>query len=88
MKYDHDKEWKDWEGRVAIIKNAVDKINGITTEVKVPPLGNVTPTLHVTWDKSKVKITTKDNRNLINILVSPQLIRMLGNHLGKFLHEK
>ena len=60
LKYDHDKEWKDWEGRVATIKNAVDKINGITTKIKVPALGNVTPTLHVTWDKTKVKLTTKE----------------------------
>ncbi len=60
LKYDHDKEWKDWESRVATIKKAIDKINGITTEIKVPALGNVTPTLHVTWDKSKVTITTKE----------------------------
>lgn len=59
LKYDHDKEWKDWEARVATIKNAIDKINGIATEIKVPPLGNVTPTLHVSWDKSKVKISSK-----------------------------
>ena len=60
LKYDHDKVWKDWESRVATIKKAIDKINGITTEIKVPALGNVTPTLHVTWDKSKVTITTKE----------------------------
>ena len=35
-------------------------MNGITTEIKVPTLGNVTPTLHVTWDSSIVKITTKE----------------------------
>jgi L-seryl-tRNA(Ser) seleniumtransferase len=60
LTYDHDKEWKDWEARVATIENAVKGISGITTEVKVPPLGNVTPTLHVMWDSNKVKLTTKE----------------------------
>jgi L-seryl-tRNA(Ser) seleniumtransferase len=60
LNYDHDKEWKEWEARVAKIESAIKDINGIKTEVKVPALGNVTPTLHVTWDKKIVKITTKD----------------------------
>jgi L-seryl-tRNA(Ser) seleniumtransferase len=60
LTYDHDKEWKDWEARVATIENAVKGISGITTEVKVPALGNVTPTLHVMWDSNKVKLTTKE----------------------------
>lgn len=59
LQYDHDKEWKEWENRVANIDAAVKNISGVTTETVVPPLGNVTPTLHVRWDKTKVKLTTK-----------------------------
>ena len=59
LNYDHEKEWKEWEDRINTIQNAIKNINGITTEIKVPPLGNVTPTLHVTWD-NKVKITAKE----------------------------
>lgn len=59
IQYDHDAEWKEWEGRVANINNAIKNVSGVTTEVKVPTLGNVTPTLHVTWDKTKVKLTSK-----------------------------
>src|SRR5688572_17128963 len=59
LNYDHEKEWKEWESRITTIQNAIKNINGINTEVKVPPLGNVTPTLHVTWD-DKIKITTKE----------------------------
>lgn len=59
LQYDHDKEWKEWENRVATIDGAVKNISGVTTETVVPPLGNVTPTLHVRWDKTKVKLTTK-----------------------------
>ena len=63
--------WKNWkdvikrvpkelENCIATINNAVKNIGGITTEIKVPALGNVTPTLHVRWDNSKIKITTKE----------------------------
>ncbi|MGK2863031.1 MAG: aminotransferase class V-fold PLP-dependent enzyme [Chitinophagaceae bacterium] len=60
LKYDHEKEWKEWEKRIATIQDGIKNLNGINTEVKVPVLGNVTPTLHVTWDNNKVKITTKE----------------------------
>lgn len=57
---DHDKEWKIWEDRVTVINNAIKNIDGITTSVVVPPIANHTPTLHVNWDKDKVKISQKD----------------------------
>jgi len=57
---DHDKEWKEWEAGIAHIQNAVKPLAGITTEVHVPPLGNHTPTLRITWDKEKVKTTDKE----------------------------
>lgn len=54
---DHDKEWKEWEERVAVINNAVSSVKGITTSVSVPPIANHTPTLLISWDASAVKIT-------------------------------
>jgi seryl-tRNA(Sec) selenium transferase len=66
IKADHDKEWKEWEAGIAHIQNAVKGVSGITTEVKVPELGNHTPTLHITWNES-VKITSaKLKENLRN----------------------
>ncbi len=62
---DHDKEWKDWEDRIAVIDNAVKSIAGVTTEIKVPPLGNHTPTLHITWDSSRVKLDDKQLREAL-----------------------
>jgi len=83
LAYDHDKEWKEWEARVATIENAVKPINGITTEVKVPTLGNVTPTLHVTWDPNKVKITTKQlQENLRNGDPSIEIVGNEDNHIS------
>ncbi len=62
LNQDHDSEWKDWEDRLAQIDRAVKSINGVTTEVHVPPLGNHTPTLRITWDETKVKLSDKQLR--------------------------
>ena len=80
LKYDHEKEWKEWEGRIATIQNAIKNINGITTEIKVPVLGNVTPTLHVTWDSSKIKITTKELQERLRN--GNPSIEIIGNEEG------
>jgi uncharacterized pyridoxal phosphate-dependent enzyme len=57
---DHDKEWKEWEEATAKIENSVKAVNGVSTKVTVPPLGNITPTLEISWDNNKVKLTGKD----------------------------
>lgn len=54
---DHDKEWKEWEDRVAVINNASKSVAGVTTNVSVPPIANHTPTLQILWDTNKVKIS-------------------------------
>lgn len=62
---DHDKEWKEWETNIAHIENAVKKIPGVTTEIHVPPLGNHTPTLRITWDTDQVKLSDKQLREAL-----------------------
>ena len=57
---DHDKEQKIWEPAIAHIEGAVKTVDGVTTSVVVPTLGNVTPTLHMNWDINKVKLSGKD----------------------------
>ncbi len=83
LKYDHDKEWKEWEARVATIQKGIKGINGITTNVSVPPLGNITPTLHVTWDKAIIKIASKDlQENLRNGDPSIEVVNNGDNHIS------
>jgi L-seryl-tRNA(Ser) seleniumtransferase len=53
----HQKEWKMWEDHVSVIENAAKKVNGVTTKVTIPPVANVTPTLTISWDINKVKLT-------------------------------
>ncbi|WP_276501909.1 aminotransferase class V-fold PLP-dependent enzyme [Terrimonas pollutisoli] len=57
---DHDKEWKQWEAATAKIENSVKAVNGVATKVTVPALGNTTPTLEISWDDTKVKLTGKE----------------------------
>ncbi|MEP6951630.1 MAG: aminotransferase class V-fold PLP-dependent enzyme [Ginsengibacter sp.] len=57
IKRDHDKEWKMWEERIALINNAVKSVSGIITEIIVPPVANHSPCLQIAWDNTKVKIT-------------------------------
>jgi L-seryl-tRNA(Ser) seleniumtransferase len=57
---DHDKFWKTCEKRIDHIEGAIKNIDGIVTKVSVPTLGNVTPTLNVTWDTSKIKLTVNE----------------------------
>ena len=56
VKRDHNKEWKMWEDRIAVINDAVKNINGVKTEITVPPIANHSPSLKISWDNSKVKI--------------------------------
>lgn len=57
---DHDREWKIWEERVALIENAVKKVNGVTTTVTVPPVANHTPTLNIAWNMERIKVNREE----------------------------
>jgi len=61
MAIDHDEEYKMFEKRIDRIKSAAEQVSGITTVVNHPKLGNVTPTLNITWDPAKIK---KDGNQL------------------------
>jgi uncharacterized pyridoxal phosphate-dependent enzyme len=52
---DHAAEYRLFQQRIDRIRASVDKVPGITTSVSHPVLGNVTPTLNISWDKSLVK---------------------------------
>ena len=60
IKKDHDKEWKMWEDRVAVIKNAVDKAKGVEVTVTVPPIANHTPKMNIKWDDKQIKLSRSE----------------------------
>jgi len=54
---DHDKEWKEWEDRVAVIENAAKSVKNVTTTITVPPVADHTPTLQILWDTEKIRLS-------------------------------
>lgn len=56
INYDHEAEWKLWEANIATIDNAAKSVKGVATHVFVPKLGNITPTLDISWDTSRLTI--------------------------------
>jgi uncharacterized pyridoxal phosphate-dependent enzyme len=60
IKMDHVKEWKEWEDSMAVVVNTIKNIKGVKTEVFIPEIANYTPTLHLSWDQSLIKMTGRD----------------------------
>ncbi len=59
IKLDHKKLWKTWEDRTELIAQAAKSVQGVSTEVVVPELGNHTPTLKISWDANKTNVQAK-----------------------------
>lgn len=59
---DHDSEWKMWESQIQLISDAALSVNGVETEIHVPPHANHVPSLRISWNEKKVKISPPDFR--------------------------
>jgi uncharacterized pyridoxal phosphate-dependent enzyme len=60
IRTDHQKEWSTWARKIAHIESTVKDISGISTEITIPELGNITPTLAIRWDPSKIRLTGRE----------------------------
>jgi L-seryl-tRNA(Ser) seleniumtransferase len=63
LERDHDKDWKEWEDRVARIDAAVKTVPSVETETYVFPVANHVPHLSIKWDTATIKITPPELRN-------------------------
>ncbi len=55
---DHKKEWEMWERKIAYIADVIKSIPGVSTSTHIPATeDNKMPTLKVTWDPNKIKLT-------------------------------
>jgi L-seryl-tRNA(Ser) seleniumtransferase len=59
---DHGKEWKLWENQIKLISDSALTVNGVETEIYVPPYANHVPSLRISWDNKIVKITPEEAR--------------------------
>jgi uncharacterized pyridoxal phosphate-dependent enzyme len=57
VKRDHQEEWRTWEQRIAVINDTIKNLPGVKTEIIVPPVANHNPSLLISWDPGKVKLT-------------------------------
>jgi uncharacterized pyridoxal phosphate-dependent enzyme len=58
---DHKKEWEDWLQRTKHIGSQLETLPTVKTETYVDPgPANAFPSLHVTWEQSKIKISPKE----------------------------
>jgi uncharacterized pyridoxal phosphate-dependent enzyme len=64
---DHKKEWKMWEQQVKHIQQAINSVDGVTSEIYLPEIANEVPTLRVDWDQSKVKATYAEIREKLRL---------------------
>ena len=62
LKKDHKKEWQLWEEQIELISSSAQAIEGVTTEIHVPPHANHVPSLRIRWDQNLVKITPNEVR--------------------------
>ncbi len=54
---DHEAEWRDWERRLSVIADAVEKFPSVATRVTQPGRSNVAPNLAVGWDRDQLAIS-------------------------------
>ena len=57
----HDAEYREWERRLAYISERITKIDGVATKIVKPGRpSNVAPTMSISWDESKIKLTLEE----------------------------
>ena len=62
LEKDHEKEWEMWEKQIQLISESARSIDGVVTEVHVPKYANHVPSLRISWNEKKVKLTPNEVR--------------------------
>lgn len=59
---DHEKDWELWEMQIKTIMDVASQVSGVVTERHVPEVANHVPSLRLSWDQEKIKMTPGDVR--------------------------
>ena len=54
---DHDADWREWERRVNVVREALSSISGVTSEMFVPEIHYRCPHVRVRWDEAKLGLS-------------------------------
>ncbi len=57
---DHDALNKEWQHRLDTIASQVTKVGGVTATNLVPGIANHVPSMQITWDPARVKLTGRE----------------------------
>jgi L-seryl-tRNA(Ser) seleniumtransferase len=62
---DHEALWKDWQDQLEYISRDITRVDGVSTSFFVPDIANHVPHMSITWDSSRVALTTKEVSKLL-----------------------
>jgi D-glucosaminate-6-phosphate ammonia-lyase len=57
---DHQADWREWEGRVQLIRDRVSGVRGVSTEMFVPEIHYRVPHVRIRWDLNRNPLTVAD----------------------------
>jgi D-glucosaminate-6-phosphate ammonia-lyase len=57
LKRDHASEWKDFERRAAVIRESLNSVQGVKTEIWIGEIANAVPHVKVTWDQAAIPLS-------------------------------
>jgi len=55
---DHEALWKEWQERLELISREIRRVPGVSTSFFVPDVANHVPHMAITWDASRIALTT------------------------------
>ncbi len=67
LERDHQADWTMWEKQIQHIADAVGKIPGVKPEIPVPEIANHVPSLRISWDESKIKLSPPEARKALQM---------------------
>ncbi|MCK5463311.1 MAG: hypothetical protein KAI95_09855, partial [Bacteroidales bacterium] len=59
---DHEKEWTLWENMIKTIHDSAASVYGVVAKIHVPEVANHVPSLKISWDQDKIKMTPDELR--------------------------
>jgi uncharacterized pyridoxal phosphate-dependent enzyme len=62
---DHEALWKEWQDQLEYISRQITRVDGVSTSFFVPDIANHVPHMSITWDSSRIALTTKEVSKLL-----------------------
>ncbi len=67
LERDHQKDWALWEKQIQHISDNATAVDGVESEIHVPEIANHVPSLKISWDQEKLKISPAEAREALRL---------------------